>query len=267
MRTNTRKFRLALNMLVLLPLVLAVFGAVSVWATTYRVDDDWQTGSPPYAEDTDGDTTFATIQAAINAASPGDTIIVAAGIYPEQLIINEKKAGLTIEGDGSYPMVQPTLGDCNKYDTVIKVLADYVTIRGLDISNANHHGIWDGSWTVGPSGLTVDDCKFHDIEHGIRSYGDGLTVTNCEFYHLGRTGVYASGYSAPAPLRMTVTNNWFHDFIPRWKENHAVHVKNDARVGEVSYNYISGMRIGIAYYYGGPRPGFGQIVFRHNTFD
>jgi hypothetical protein len=89
--------------------------------------------------------------------------------------------------------------------------------------------------------LTVDDCKIHDIEHGVRSYGDGFTVTHCEFYRLGRTGVYASGPDAAnggsdQPLSMTLKNNWFRDFIPVWKENHAVHVKYRNRIGEISYN-------------------------------
>jgi len=253
-------------------LLAALLIAVPVSADpgTLYVDDDDPTcgGNSPC---------YPTIQAAINAASAGDTINVAAGTYPEQLVID--RAGITLQGDESYPMVQPALGDCNKYDTVISVKADNITLRGLDISNARgvvdlqtcghieHHGIWDGSWTVGQPGLTVDDCKFHDIEHGVRSYGDEFTVTNSEFYRLGRTGVYASGYGASSPLLMTVKNNWFHDYIPVWKENHGVHVKYDGRVGKVSYNYMSGMRMGIAYYNGGPKPGFGQMVFRHNTFD
>lgn len=247
--------------------ILAV-GTVSAQITHYVNPDGICGGNTPC---------YTTIQAAIIAAAPGDTIIVAAGTYTEKLTVN--KAGLTIEGDGSYPMIQPTLGDCTKYDTVIMVNANDVTIRGLDISNAHgvvdqqtcghieHHGIWDESWSVGPSGLTVDDCKFHDIEHGVRSYGAYFSVTNSKFYRLGRTGVYASGYNASVPLPMTVKHNWFHDFIPEWKENHAVHVKYDGRVGEVCYNYISGMRMGIGYYYGGPKSGFGDIIFSHNTFD
>ena len=273
MRTNTRNFRLALTSLTLVTLLLSMFAVAPVYGqTTHYVNpDDICGGNTPC---------YTTIQAAINAAAAGDTIIVAAGTYPEQLVIG--KARITLQGDGSYPMIKPALATSNKYDTVISIRAADITIKGLDISNAlgvvdtgglpggthiEHHGIWDGSWTVGPPGLTVDDCKFHDIEHGVRSYGDEFTVTNSEFYRLGRTGVYASGYGASSPLVMTVKNNWFHDYIPVWKENHGVHVKYDGRVGEVSYNYMSGMRMGIAYYYGGPKSGFGQIVFRHNTFD
>ena len=66
--------------------------------TTLKVDDKWQVGPIPYAEDTDGDKKFATIQAAIDAASPGDTIKVKPGIYTEYLIITTD--GLTIKGAG-----------------------------------------------------------------------------------------------------------------------------------------------------------------------
>lgn len=274
MKRNVSEFRLALAALTVVVLLLAALGSVPASAQkTWYVDDDNYPGPGTGTVDDP----FCKIQDAIDTAQPGDTIIVAAGTYPERLVINRE--GLTLKGDGSYPMIQPTLDSTNKYDTVILVKANNITIMGLDISNADgvvdqgssghieHHGIWDGSWTVGPAGLTVDDCIFHDIEHGVRSYGDRFTVTNSEFYRLGRTGVYASGYRASSPLVMSVKGNWFHDFIPRWKENHAIHVKYDGRVGEVSGNYISGMRIGIAYYYGGPKPGFGQIVFCHNTFD
>jgi hypothetical protein len=47
MRTNTRKFGLALTSLALVALLIAVFGAVSVWATDYYVrtdGDDINTG-------------------------------------------------------------------------------------------------------------------------------------------------------------------------------------------------------------------------------
>ncbi len=49
--------------------------------STLNVDVDWQIGPPPYVEDTNGDNNFATILAALDDAVDGDTIIVAAGTY------------------------------------------------------------------------------------------------------------------------------------------------------------------------------------------
>lgn len=79
-------------------------------ATTYTVDDNWQVGSPPYAEDTDADTDFATIQAAIDASSSGDTINVAGGTYIETVtlpnhslnIIGAGKDVVTWDGNGGH---------------------------------------------------------------------------------------------------------------------------------------------------------------------
>jgi hypothetical protein len=55
------------------------------------------------------------IQAAINAASPGDTIIVGPGVYHENLLI--KKDGLTIIGEGATlkPPARPGPGGCNEF--------------------------------------------------------------------------------------------------------------------------------------------------------
>ena len=261
-------------------LALVVIGCamgLTVWGahpTTY-VDDD-----AGYL-DTDADAYFCTIQAAMDQTEPGGTVHVAAGVYPEKLRIS---TSLAVVGDpGAYPHIRPALNSASKYDTVIAVRADNITLRGLEISNAlgvvdtgglpggthiENHAVWDESWTLGPSGLTVDDCIIHDIEHGVRSYGPNLTVTHCEMYNLRRSGVHASGPYQNQPLPMTIQANWFHDWIDYYKEGAAVHVKYDSRVGLVSHNYISGMRMGIAYYYGGPKATYGEtIVFEHNTID
>ena len=270
-----KMLRMALTALALVTGLVLMHGVVLVaGAEMLTVDNsgdcDDATGTP-----------YCTIQAAISAASAGDTIHVVAGTYAEQLVIDRT---LTLEGEaGVYPLIRPALNSASKYDTVIRVGADNVTIRGFDISNAlgvvdtggqpggthiEHHAIWDGAWTLGPSGLTVDDCIIHDIEHGVRSYGPNLTVTDCEMYNLRRSGVHASGPYQNQPLPMTIQHNWFHDWHDYYKEGAGVHVKYDSRVGQVSYNYISGMRMGIAYYYGGPKSSYGQqIVFEHNTID
>jgi len=248
--------------------------AAAAYVDTY-VDDD-----AGYA-DADGDAYFCTIQAAVEQTAPAGTVHIAAGIYPEKVDLT---AALTLLGEeNAYPHICPTLGSSSKYDTIVTVRADDITLRGLEFSNAlgvvdtgglpggthiEHHAVWDASWTLGPARLTVDDCRIHDIEHGVRSYGPDLTVTDCEMYNLRRSGVHASGPYQNQPLPMRIEGNWFHDWVDYYKEGAAVYVKYDSRVGTVSHNYISGMRMGIAYYYGGPKAVYGEtIVFEHNTID
>jgi hypothetical protein len=250
-------------------LILSLTIAPAQAAGTINVDDDapgcvYSPQGDPYA------VTYCTIQDAVTDAKDYDTIAIAAGTYPEQIVVD--KAGLILQGDGSYPLLNPAMS--GSYPAVILIHADDITIQGLEFTNAlgadlsgEQHGIWDSSWTIGPSGLTVDDCIFHDIQHGVRSYGPDLTVTNSMFYNLKRSGVHASGYNAGQPLPMTIRNNWFYNWSVYYKEGAGVTIHYDYRVGEVAYNYISGMRMGIAYYYGGPHAGYDPVLIHHNTID
>lgn len=216
---------------------------------------------------------YPTIQQAINASLAGDTIIVSGGPYPERVTIN--KANITLRGNGTYPILNPA---CTNGQTVISPTSAGITIKGLTITNSNGilpnkndeaRGIWDGSWTTGYDNLTIDDCKIHDIDCGIRAYGRFLTVTNCELYHCKLAGIHASGNNGSPAAPITIKYNWCHDW--KWytgvAEAYGISVRYDNRIGEISYNYCSGMRMGISYYYGGPRDGLGQLVISHNTID
>ncbi|WP_158692612.1 pectinesterase family protein [Streptomyces roseochromogenus] len=52
---------------------------------------------------TDGSAPYWTVQAAIDAASPGDTIPVAKGVYHEVVTVPAAKSGLTIVGATGNP--------------------------------------------------------------------------------------------------------------------------------------------------------------------
>jgi parallel beta-helix repeat protein len=78
---------------------------------------------------------FTSIQAAVAAAAPGDTIRVAEGVYREQVTIPADKDGLTLEAFRKHqqPVVQG-VGEANG-DAVIRVQgAEGVTIRGFKIT-------------------------------------------------------------------------------------------------------------------------------------
>jgi parallel beta-helix repeat protein len=251
------------------------------------LDAPYLTGNPRAfnVENVDTKLTYDAIQAAIDAASPGDTIIVAAGTYPEKLIIN--KAGITLQGDGSYPKITA------RANPVVNLLANDINLKGLEIYDTiQYTGSWTGNslvsdsgWGPNPSlsGFTIDDCKFHDSDYAIRSQSavGSVTIKNSEFYRLKRGGVFLSSENlepGKGILTMDIHDNWGHDFVydpTAINEKAGANSKDAALVGvdngnawikgNVYNNYISGMKLGLRLYYAGPANG--QIVFSHNTID
>jgi parallel beta-helix repeat protein len=80
---------------------------------------------------------YTTIQAAVNAASPGDTIVVRDGTYTENINVNKS---LTIQSEHGADAT--TVQAANPDDHVFGVTADYVNIIGFTVKGAiNCYGI------------------------------------------------------------------------------------------------------------------------------
>jgi len=96
------------------------------------------------------------IQKAVDAAKPGDTVVVMPGTYRESVLVD--KARLTLRGFGDRTVVRPAdknaraTDACTKAGSGICVLGrsghtvDGVTIDSLTVSGFQKHGIW-ASWT------------------------------------------------------------------------------------------------------------------------
>ena len=137
---------------------------------------------------------YGTIQAAIDAASPGDTIVVAAGTYNEAVAVN--KANLIIQGTGPAATFVTTIGATPGFT----VTANDVTIRDLTVTNSAGliTGILVSINGGATQGLTVENVDFTNINaggpnaHGIYIRNDtsptaprsfsGLTVGTCGFH-------------------------------------------------------------------------------------
>ncbi len=179
MRTNTRKFRLALSALTLVALLLSVFGAVPVWAqTTWYVDDD---NCPGPGAGTQVDP-FCSIQDAIDAATAGDTINVAAGTYTEHVTIDKS---LALQGAGASQttidvsglLIQNPHVAVEVQNGVNNVVVDGFTIIGVP---AFHHSDDSVIRCGGSSGTNNDITISNNVIDGyvgiLFKNGDSFTV-------------------------------------------------------------------------------------------
>ncbi|WP_031087122.1 right-handed parallel beta-helix repeat-containing protein [Streptomyces sp. NRRL WC-3549] len=103
------------------------------------------------------------IQRAVDAAAPGDTVVVLPGTYRESVLIT--KPGLTLRGTGGRTVIAPpatgtkAAGACAAGGNGVCVIGaegrtvDDVSISSLTVSGFSGNGVW-ASWT---DGLTVSE--------------------------------------------------------------------------------------------------------------
>jgi parallel beta-helix repeat protein len=120
---------------------------------------------------------YHTIQAAVNAANPNDTIKVDAGTYQEQVVIGPGKNGIKLEGDNQAAIIEaPPTTTSTK--TIVEVNgAQNVTIDGFTITGPGgaadslEFGIQidgGGSATITDNHITkVEDATFNGAQHGV----------------------------------------------------------------------------------------------------
>jgi len=177
--------------------------------TDFFVDDEYTSSTPGW-----GITHFASIQAAIDAASPGDTIIVAAGMYNPSSTIIINKDSITLKGPQANVDPRPSYGSTrtagspseaiidgnpNSLGMIIYIDADNVVINGFEIKSGTedmikqdtvHSGtivkyniIHDGR---GDEGVQLKKCTNGLLEYNyvyeIADKGDGLNIADSSSY-------------------------------------------------------------------------------------
>ena len=110
---------------------------------------------------------FTTIQGAINSASSGDTIIIANGNYTETILVNRS---ITIIGNGSAAIFGVST-------RVIKIQADNVTIKGINVSYSPSSG-WIGIEVLGVNDTLIQDCVASNSEYGFYAVNTRNCVIN-----------------------------------------------------------------------------------------
>ncbi len=119
----------------------------------------------------------ATIQAALDAAGPGDTVEIAPGAYAENLVISPGRDGLTLRAKGSVYL------DAHQGDTGLWVRSHDVTITGLSIRHAKEIGLLaelnpaDADAVL--EGITLDKIVVLNTVAGVRLVAHDALLKGC----------------------------------------------------------------------------------------
>lgn len=127
---------------------------------------------------------------AVELAAPGDTIQIRPGTYTTRVRIDRGQTGLTLEGLGGRPVIEPAAAD----DGVRVRGVDGVTIRGLEVRGGQRAVRIEQA-----SGVTVEDVIGAGNKEGIRAKQTvNLLVRNCELTGATRgRGVRVAVSTAP----------------------------------------------------------------------
>ena len=143
---------------------------------------------------------YSTIQAAVDNAISGDTIIVRNGTYTENVVVNKR---LTIQSEKG--AANCIVSASNPYAAVFNVAADYVNITGFTVENA-----------TGAAGIYLDGANYCDITgnnvtnnyYGIYLYdSSNNTLTGNNVSNNTQAGIYLYSSSDDTITGNNVTHN------------------------------------------------------------
>ncbi len=130
--------------------------------------------------------TTTTIQAGVNQANPGDTVLVEAGVYRENVIISANRVGLQLIANGNVTVDARGDGGVGKGVGIVAAAKD-VVVRGFIVENAlesvqaaaNGHG-----FLASADGVTIESCAaFGCATSGFRAFTkSGIRFKDCKAY-------------------------------------------------------------------------------------
>jgi hypothetical protein len=217
---------------------------------------------------------YLTIEAAIAAAGPGDTVNVAAGTYTPaggRLIIDRS---ITVQGDPDAPTLPRINTNCALWTAcAIQIAADNVVFQRFEVDNsaarADHLGFYIvGDYGGAKNGWTVRGCDIHNGRNCIRPVGDNVTI---EYNNLHETESDLVNAEYGNCYGLKVSHNWLHSHHSDLGGKPAGVTYNCSSAPgadvEISYNYCWACRTFVDFQSNGGLVPANRVVVAHNTVD
>jgi len=195
------------------------------------------------AVNNDGDANencFGTIQAAINAATAGDTINVAAGTYKESNITIDKKLSIVGEAKESVilaPSAEDTGSGTSSFDGNyqhgIMITADNVSISNLTI-DGKANNIENGGTLPNHNNYRIGILNFSSSEQGF----DNLSIDNVNINNIRFRGIYLNPTTTSGHQ---ITNSTISNI--EYKQAIAAYTSNIVISNNTIFNAGSGIRV------------------------
>ena len=157
----------------------------------------------------DGSGDYAAIQAAVDAASPGDTVLVYPGRYFENIGFQTNNITLmSLEGvTGEPAYIDSTVIDGNNTDTCIRVWSDNTVIRGFSVTRGLTTGAGAG---IGVQrSASIINCK---VFNNTAPRGAGITISSARVF-LSGVEVF-DNYALYTGGGINLFSNWDVTFDP-----------------------------------------------------
>jgi parallel beta-helix repeat protein len=238
--------------------ILVCVMLVTSFIIVIRIENVRAAGNMLYV-DSSGNIDIFTIQGAIDAANPGDTIIVPDGIYYENVKVN-KSLTICSENGTSKCIVNAS----NQNDNAFLVTADYVNISGFTVENAGYEtddyiygivisnvtkcNIFDNILTHNRHGIGILSSNNNTIK-GNTAYSNrvyGILLSRAVFNTI--TENYASNAWAGIDLRKHSNNNKIKYNNIDSHSNVGIYLKYSCDGNTIAGNNISNSSLGIFLY-------------------
>ena len=197
---------------------------------------------------------YRSINSALAAARPGDTIVLRGGVYREGANVRVRAPNITIKSsEGEWAVIDLTTYDPGHNEdsgVYFDVDSSGGKLQSVEVMGGFYAVCMETRWDwgqadrSGASNITIEDCVLHDSLYDVvkvKPNCDNVTIRCNEIYNSGRAFVGSShngeenaeGIDNVNGNNMAVQNNYIHDIIST-----AVYAKGGARDALIENNWI-----------------------------